>query len=170
MRKLSCAQARKIVACSRREDWPEQLRPALRVHLQACARCRRELAAHELLRQAIGAQPRVPLRADFLPRLMERLAEQRAGATARSAAPAKLLVVGRWRPLLAAVSVLILLLGATLAWYQATSGHKDTGAGMLEVGPSSETVFLQELVWHHESLVATTPESDAGVVSLCSGF
>lgn len=166
MRKLSCAQVKRIIGSGRREDWPDGVREAVERHLASCADCRRELAVVEMLATAMSRARREAAPAGLTGAVMKRVSQREAGRARGQP------VSVSWKPAMAVALVLVVALAAvylvprlgpgTGAGDIATIGTaKTVGAG---VSAGEDVAFLEELVHYHQELAQATIALDGGVL------
>ena len=178
MKKLSCKEARRLIDSGRPDEWPDEVREAVRQHVAECAECRRELAATRMVTGALagGARPRVA--GDFSARLMQRIAEREQAKAARRARwwPTAM----AWRPALAAAVVVLVVIVAAVVVMHGTGPQPAQPAGQTvaaqpdasgtQIASAADAAFVQDLVMYHQHLELAELGGDAGLLVAANGY
>ncbi|MBC7288303.1 MAG: hypothetical protein H5T86_09720, partial [Armatimonadetes bacterium] len=159
MRKLSCRQVKRIIGTGRPEDWDEELRGALREHVDSCETCRLELATMHALRRAIAAGRRLQLPAHFQTRLMQRIGQAKPE---RGFHPLRQM---SWRPVAALAGLAVALLIVVLILHLRGEVPGTLPAqGAPDIATTPDAQFLQELVMYHQQLAVSELGHDPGLL------
>ena len=74
---MNCREFKDLISDYLDKELPAQEVALLESHLSSCAACREETELHKFISSQLSALPDVPVPEDFLPRLMQRIEEEK---------------------------------------------------------------------------------------------